>query len=277
MTNSDKANVPNHNEVINILKEVEEKLPREMLAYLVLPNVILTLSGERPIGDGVFWSPDEEGANIILEDLKKIEDSLSSYSNELHFSCSRFNNPNIPNEFGVEYTILYQPGLVNTLERTGLLQESSKAYIIDRIGNNSSEEELHQLIVTELEKDDRWDRVALGDRGAMAQGIALGYPDKAILSAIANKFNYSDRERSFMLEGSADHHYEELVDAEIKFSSYLICPEPRYSYARSLINDQEIKCHEKRWSDILRDFYTSEYFTSLGHDIKFRAKIDQVS
>lgn len=269
---------PNYQNVIEIFKKLEQDLTKELLAYLVLPNVVLTLAGERMLGDGVFWFKKEEDANFALKDLEKIKQVVTKSLDVISFSCSRFENPNIPGELGVEFTILYRPGLMHTLNLTTLVLQESKDNIrhIPSKHTKGAEEEVYGLMLKEVKKDSRWVKYSKDDLSTIVQGIELGYPDKAILSYIDNNYNHHDRERSFFIEGSANHPYEEVIDAEIKFSCYIWCPEPRYSYARSLINDKDIREHEKRWSKILEDFYTSDYFISLGKDTKFRKKLEQI-
>jgi hypothetical protein len=261
--------------VIEIFRSLETDMPRDFLAYLVGPNMVLTLSGERALGDGVYWFKKEADAESTLKELEVLKKVVLKHLDGVNFFCSRFENQNVPDQIGLEYTILYKSGLANALSSTELLPAESISHLLES-ADKMSEQSLHQLVVGELEKDARWDRMSIGDRSAMADGVQLGYPDKAILSCIANNFNYHDRERNFFVDGSANHHYEELVDAEIKFSRYIDCPEPRYSYARSMINDEDIKEHERRWSKVLEDFYTSDYFIELGKDPGFRRKIDKL-
>lgn len=66
------------------------------------------------------------------------------------------------------------------------------------------------------------------------------------------------------------------MPADIRGADYYICPQPVYSYPRSLAGEPDITRHEQLWSKILIGYYTSDFHKTLEKDEKFLEKAKEI-
>ncbi|HEU4914564.1 MAG TPA: hypothetical protein VFT16_04140 [Candidatus Saccharimonadales bacterium] len=249
---------PNIDHAVKIFSSVSEQLGPEYLAYITLPNVVLTLCGARAYCDGVFWSRDNK-------------DLLGKWDKELSALMGVIKGQNVAlwSDAVIEQTVagdkyasyefIVKDGLHYAITHTNLLgpirfedieAEASRAKIIELLVKNLKS----QPALKEYPKESLYD---------IAFGILLGYPDKAILGTILRWNNNGPFE-------------EPLIDADIRGASYYTCPQPIYSYPRHLMTDPAICAHEKLWSGLLKDYYQSDFHTSLEKNDDFRAKVREL-
>lgn len=249
--------MPSAEKAITILSKLHAELGSKYLAYWVLPNTVLTLSGARAYCDGVFW-------NNSNEQLKKwkaeIDDSLVLIRRSLPVVWSESRVQEVrPDELCAGYEIIFDQGLDYVLQNTQFIRSSVLSQLKEERDGKSIVKRLSVDLRTRNELKDYTDE-NLED---MAFGILVGYPDKAILGSVKK---WSE-EANFA---------EKLIDANIAGAGYYSCPQPVYSYPRYLINDPDITAHESQWSGILKDYYSSKFHKDLEKDSNFLKKMKEL-
>lgn len=250
---------PTAQHAIDLLGVVHKELGAAHLAYWTLPNTILTLSGARAFCDGVFWNYAPDGkAEIwhheITEGLKIIEkntDILWSETGIVETSTdTRY----------ASYELITAAGLRYVLSQTELVPSAT----YDPTTNTTySLQEMQEAFTSALKSNSRVNHHTKENLNHIAFGILLGYPDIAITE-------------STLKWEENDPFAEPLIDADIRGAKYYICPQPIYSYPRQLMTNPAIQAHEKLWSQILRDYYTSDFHKMLEKDKSFMNKMKEL-
>lgn len=254
---------PSVDHAIKVFSSISEKLGPEYLAYIVLPNVVLTLCGARAYCDGVFWQNDNKDLlkrwhselAALMEHIKAQNITLwSETAIEQTASGEKYASFELVHEGGLHYattnTGLTNTGLLSSIRLEDIKAEASRAEIIELLVADLKT----QPTLKEYPKESLYD---------IAFGIILGYPDKAILGSLLRRDNN-------------DPFAEPLIDADIRGASYYVCPQPVYSYPRHLMADPTITAHEKLWSGLLKDYYQSDFHTSLEKNGNFQAKLREL-
>jgi hypothetical protein len=244
---------PCANSVIKIFKAIINETDSSKLAYLVTPNVILTLSGVRSYCDGIYYS--EEMKNL-KQWKKEIEECLSLVSK---FTEIQYKNVSVGiasiGDSCVSFDVILKRGAVWSIQRSSLLNHG----VLEILDTTHSVDDFMKLLDDNL----RNDFVDRDIRSHVAFGIALGYPDVAILDYLQD-----DEQR--------DPFSAPYIDADIRGAKYYDCPQPIYQYRRTLITNPEIIAHETLWSNILKEYYTSDFHKSLEADPQFQAKLKEI-
>ena len=245
---------PKAQTAIDILSRLQIQTGPAMLAYWVTPNTILTLSGARAYCDGVFYN--KKGFAELKVWVKEITASIGVLKSltDVYFAASRLDKTNGLEDYA-SYDMVFTQGLTYSLEQT-LLLGSEKHDLVTR---KLSDRRLSLAIRNLLKANPNLKHFNNVNLDHIANGIVLGYPDKAILGSA------SEWEKD-------DPFAEPLMDADIRGSRYYFCPAPIYSYPRSLVNDPTIKAHELLWSSILQDFYKSDFHKTLAKQPEFKKK-----
>ena len=248
---------PNAQTAIKILSQLQAKTSTASVAYWVTPNTILTLSGARAYCDGVFYN---DSKMVLKKWIKEIADSIEVIKSitEVYFASAKVDKT-VSEEDYASYDVVISQGLKYVFEHTNLLSSEKN----DLIAQNLTGKKLMISMCALLKKNGGLKHFNNETLNHIAFGILVGYPDKAILGSVT--------------EWEQDDPFAEpLIDADIRGASYYICPRPTYSYPRYLVTDTIIKAHEELWSSILKDFYTSDFHTSLAKDVQFQKKAKEL-
>lgn len=243
-----------------IIEAIVDELGPGFAAYWVIPNTILTLSGVRAYSDGVFYSA---VISQRKEWQKEIQECLPILSKHLDitFFDSKAATKTTMGDVYVSYDLTHQRGIEYVLKHTKLLKKTQKD-IVSLSGAKGPA--LAGVIAKELRSNTNLKELNAGDLSQIAFGILVGYPDDAVVGAV--KY-WKQPQGAFS---------ERLVDANIRGASYYMCPQPVYSYPRDLITDKTIQRHEKLWSEILMEFYTSSFHQKLSSEDKFIQKMHEL-
>lgn len=248
---------PSAQNAIDILVKLQAKTTVESLAYWIIPNTILTLSGARSLCDGVFYSSDPKMHKKWKAEIYNSIEILKSVTEIIYSEVDRDKNP-MDEEF-TSYTLMIQTGLEYSYNQTTLLGK----YAND-LQNTGLRHKHITKMASILKKHPGLSKYSPENLNHAAFGILLGYPDKAILGAIDGWEN-------------KDPFESKLIDADIRGAGYYHGPMPVYQYPRNLITDKDIVAHERLWSGILRDFYNSDFHKRLAKNSKFKAKIKELN
>jgi hypothetical protein len=243
---------------IEILKQLEDAHGSELLAYWVAPNVVLTLCGARSYCDGVLWDDEGKGLQPIwVKEVSSMFPTLSK-ATELIYSQAGVNQ-GVSSEQYAGYEIATVEGLQHTLQQTKLISSMQK---IDF--KSKDEVELVTSLQVNFNRRNSTIKNLPQCHNDIAFGVLLGYPDLAIISYIEE----DAKERT--------PFSEPYISADIRGADYYVCPQPVYSYPRHLISDPVIQRHEKGWSQILEDYYTSDFHKKLEKHSGFKRKIKEL-
>lgn len=247
---------PNADRAIKILKKVQQACGNALLAYWVLPNIILTLSGARAYCDSVFWEYDQ----APLEDWDtEIKRSLEVVRNTVSITDSAAGiQSGHDNERYASMELLLDDGLQYVLNQTSLLDKREF-----RFSDSATTEDVSSELVTHLREQPQFKDYNDENLNHVTFGIMLGYPDIAISESV-------------LLWEKDDPFMEPLIDADIRGSGYYICPRPVYSYPRHLISNPTITANEQLWSQILKDYYTSAFHKHLESEPEFMNKMEEL-
>lgn len=246
---------PSARTAIDILSELKDKTDTGMLAYFATPNTVLTLSGSRGFCDGIYYHKDQK---VLEKWTKETAEALKLISHNFYHS-EAYIDKNPGEDYFSGYDIISKEGLKNSFEQTVLIGDEKCELLNEELSGEQLMDVLKQLLskhkdLQDLSNDYLYD---------IAFGIQLGYPDKAILGYLKTL-------------DERDKFAEPVIDADIRGADYYWCPQPLYMYPRHLVNDPEINAHEKLWSSILKEFYTSEFHESLAKDPKFKAMASEL-
>lgn len=242
---------------ISILEKLQVNTSPAILAYWVTPNTVLTLSGARAYCDGVFY---DDNKSVLEEWVSELNTSLQyiQSATDVYFAEAKLDKTSSGEPYA-GYDVVTGDGLKYVLLQTNLLPDhNSKLYVKHLSGEKLVTEMVTQLKSQSITKDYTEDNLR-----DVAFGILVGYPDKAIIGSVSEW-------------GKNDPFSEPLIEADIRGARYYLCPQPIYSYPRHLVNDQEIKTNEQLWSDILREFYTSDFHNKLANNPHFKRKAKQL-
>jgi hypothetical protein len=249
---------PSADNAVEVLEKLKASCGPELLAYWVLPNVIVTLSGARAYCDGVFWGDARKGSLEVWN--HEIGETLQTIKNTTPVIFSEYGTQNNPKgENFSSYEIIFEVGLKYVLSKTKLLNNVTR----DDLTSLNDAKQIIKIITTDLKNRPRFNNFKPENLEHMAFGILVGYPDIAITESV-------------LLWEKDDRLGQSLVDADIRGASYYDCPQPVYSYPRHLANDKEIKANEDLWSKILSDYYNSTFHKSLESDPTFMAKMKEL-
>ena len=247
-------NQPSAQTTIHILQTLSKIVGPATTAYFIAPNTVLTLSGARGIADGVFYSSDKTTRDMWRQEITAAMDALKTLVNVYSYSVEEAKNPS--GDTYVTYAFLLREGLEYSLMNTQLLSVSP-----DQLLHQATPATLSQVIKDNLKQESVAKPYSDQDRSYIATGLMLGYPDKAIIGSIGQWWHQGDPFASRMIE------------ADIRGAGYYRCPQPVYSYPRSLAADPDIMQHEALWSSILKDFYESDFHRNLAQNIEFQDKL----
>lgn len=249
--------IPSAKKAIDILEKIGQWCGPQYVAYWVLPNSVLTLSGARAFCDGVFWSDDNDQLDVWKKEINQSLDCMrkiiSVKSFEVEVKTVR------DNEKFASFEIILDEGLRNVLQGTILLDSNPADFEIRGI----TMQDIMEKLIINLRTNRQLDKYSKEDLNHIAFGILVGYPDEAILGTVSDW-------------GDNDSFREPLADADIIGSDFYICPQPIYSYPRHLVNDPVILAHQKQWSTILKDFYSSEFHSTLQANSDFMDKMKEL-
>lgn len=252
------SNTPTAQTAINILEQLVDKVSPANLAYWVTPNSILTLSGARAYCDGVYYHPSKKQLTSWRAEIIESIEALQSIT-DVYFAEAKIDK-STSKEAYVGYDIVFAQGLKFVLDNTEILKNDKQYKLIQQ---KLSGEKLVESLSLSLAQDERFKQHNKENLDHVAFGVLIGYPDKAILGSVSEWDN-------------DDPFAEPLIDADIRGSWYYICPRPVYSYPRHLVNDDTINAHERLWSNILRDFYTSNFHKKLAKNPDFKSKAEDL-
>lgn len=246
-------------QAIEAIQAIADKHGPAHAAYWVLPNTVLTLAGARPYCDGVFYS-DNPGARRIWEHeiqvcRPQLEDHLSIIALDIDINTSPGGDDY------VSYDLIHRDGLEYALSQTQLLTEAQKSNLL---ANAKSLATGMDTLDQPLAKAPRLRTYSANKIRDVATGILLGYPDEAMLGLLDN------------FDETAPYPYDKVAHAAIKHAAYYRCPQPVYDYPKKLRANPAIAHHEKLWSTILDDFYTSSFHKLLVKDKAFQNKMSQL-
>ena len=250
------SNIPSAQTAIDILTGLQNKVGSPSLAYWVTPNSVLTLSGARAYCDGVFYHPGENQLSQLTEWVDQLNTTIEALTSvaDVYFAEAKIDKTTSGEKFA-SYDALFTQGLKFVLDTTKLLGGDK----FELIGQKPTGEKLTEAMRSLLKQKEKTKHMSKESLDRIAVGILLGYPDEAILSSV------------FEWEND-DPFAEPLIDADIRGSRYYICPQPVYSYPRSMVTNPKINAHEQRWSKILQDFYTSSFHKTLAKNPDFKSK-----
>lgn len=252
---------PDSHKAIDTLQTIHLKLHESApLAYLCMPNVVLTLAGARGYADGVFYNSDEN----ILENWKhEIEDVLDKLDQVLPIRYSVESGKNIAGKTYVSFDFISPANTAVIMKNYSFLTDEDSDKFIQQIDDNVNGFECLFEIVRKKSQFSKLSDIVVRD---IAAGILLGYPEQAILTT-APLFEQEYEKYSDL----------GLMSASISQSDKFKCPAPVYEYPKSLANDATIIEHEKSWSKALDTFYSSKFFAELQDDLYFADKIESIS
>lgn len=249
------ANAPSAEKAIALISFIHDELGPAAAAFLVGPNVVLTLAGARPICDQVYYSTQKKQQ---AEWLGEIETVLAALQDHTSFWAKTEASKNPVGDSYVSYDALFADGLAWALSQTPLLSDDQKTALLAA----PLSEKLFDQLTALLAHNNSFRHLSGEQRQHIASGILLGYPDKAILGSVEL--------------WDADPFHEQLIAADIRGASYYPCPQPVYDYPRSLISDPSIQAHEQLWNTILKDFYQSDFHQMLSSRPAFKHKIAEL-
>jgi len=249
---------PTVDRAIKIFSHISDQLGPKYLAYWVLPNIVLTLSGARAYCDSVFWDDDQKG--LLEAWSSEIEKSLAVVKKqiEIEWSLVGVQEPR-PNEKYAGMELITKGGLQYVLSKTELFKGLNVRNI--KFADYKDFDVLKPFMQN-LESQTRFKDYPKDDFGNIAFGILLGYPDKAVAV-----FSPNPKEDIFE---------ENRIDADIRGAGYYVCPQPVYDYPRHLMNDPTIAAHEKLWSTLLEDYYKSSFHKNLEKNKDFQTKMREL-
>lgn len=240
---------------IKILSDIQIGLGDAALAYWVGPNTILTLADARAFCDGIFWNGDKKILSAWVQEISSAIPLIKSASS-LVWSEIEIQEPR-KGETCASYELLFKDGLETVLGQTRLITADDLALGNKRLGFR----EILGRIEEVLHAKPEFKQHSREDLNHIAFGILLGYPDEAITESV---LAWHSEDEPFS---------EKSIPADISGADYYVCPQPVYSYPRRLVNNPTIKAHEKRWSDILNDYYHSDFHKKLESNVDFNAKM----
>lgn len=249
---------PNAQKAITILRKLKKECGPASLAYFALPNVILTLSGARAYCDGVFWDDDQKG--LLKTWNKEINESLVVLEriSDIFLAKASITEAR-PGETYAGYELLTKDGLEYSLKNSKLVRHTP----LESFLRLKSFEDIQGLVIDDLKNQDSLRDKTKEDLQHISFGFLLGYPDAAVLAVNP--------------EPDADDPFRQSsVNANIRGSGYYICPQPDYFYPYSLYGNPEIVQNEQQWSNILIDYYTSDFHKELEEDLTFQAKLKEL-
>lgn len=251
--------MPSAQRAIEIYSAIASELDAAFLAYWVAPNVVLTLSGARAFADGVFWDDQRQG--LLATWQKEIQQSLAVLQKTVPLQWSEAIQIEArPGEVFAGFELLTREGLRQVLQNTKLFPGLS----LEAIDSNVSAIDVQSLMIENLkQQQQQFATVGKEDLQHISFGALLGYPDQAIVGSI-------------MPSGPEGARPEQEVAARISKADYYDCPQPVYSYPKSLVNDPDIQEHEQLWSSILADYYASDFHTQLEQSNAFKAKVREI-
>jgi len=227
---------------------IKDKLGASYAAYLVLPNVVLTLADARGFGDAVFYSPHQTQLKQWQTEVKAIMKILDTLDCCHVFGISQ-------NSLGLDYIsydFISKPGLKNTLGRYSFLDQKACQSMLEVNFMSTSPSPME--ILKHLPALQKYDDETIGH---ILSGIGLGYPEQAIL------------DQAEVLELENQGQEPEVLDAKIWGADFYDCPQPIYSFLPASKNIPGIVSHQKLWSQILKDFYNSDFYKNLAKNSIF--------
>jgi hypothetical protein len=262
MNKNKKPPAPKAESAIRRLTPVAEKLGPRYAAFFVLPNVVLTLAGARTYADGVFYHPESiKQAEIWRDEIAK---GLRVLQEAEPMAVRVSIKPSLGQQM-VSYDMLLQQNIesifgnyswMDAIDRSIVLRAQFDFKLFDRLTAVIAGKDLGKGFDPPARRSDEVNSHVM-------TGMLLGYPQPAIQDALT-----TDRSGPFA---------PVLVDADIRGAAYYRCPQPVYQYGRGLVKNPLINAHEKLWSGILEDFYSSSFHKNLAADPEFAAQIEAIT
>ena len=242
---------------VAVVDKIIDSLDRSMAAYIVLPNVVLTLSNSRVFADGVFYSEDKSQRQQWLDDLSNIKNLFTGLDIEMFL----MEHTNPAGHHYVAYEIYDPNGLASLLAGYSFISSDQLA----DIGVDTSFEQIEIMIAAAAKEDARSRDFTKSQIDDVVQGVIFGYPEVAIFGVT-----------SLMDDNTGDYDSSRVLSASISCADYYRCPQPVCDYPKTILNDYQILKHEQAWSSILRDFYDSDTHRGLENDDSFMAKVAEL-
>lgn len=229
-------------QALEILKHIEKAMPA-MLPCMLRSDIVLTISGARALTTYI------ESSELPETQRQKLIDYLSSRNIALFEEIL----PGYPNEINTNWYILHEaefqavpiryPNFIKYQMPKKRIKNFTElivwTYMHEGLIRNFFVDRSFPLADDEFMKA----QFAAHD---VRFGILLGYPMKAILGDIT----VSEKRKT---------HAATIAYADAHDSA-----QPTYTIDDALIDDPQIKIHQKLWSDILSLVYESEWYKSLN-------------
>lgn len=257
-------NQPTAQNAINILEQLQDQIGSVLLAYWVTPNTVLTLSDARAYCDGVFYGKNRAELEAWTKEIANSIEVLKSITN-VYFSEATIDSNG--EEDLASYEVITSQGLHYSFERTALLGASEHKILLQ----NKAPKTLKTAMCKLLKANKKLSHFSDENIKHIAFGILVGYPDQAILGS-AEEWEFEDN----LPKDKKDSYKDSLVFAKIQDAGFYDCPQPIYSYPRKLATDPTIKAHERLWSTILQDFYSSDFHQTLAKNPDFHQKAKEL-
>lgn len=250
---------PGVDRAVKIFSSISGQLGPQYLAYLTLPNVVLTMCGARAYCDGIFWQNDNE--NLLKKWHKELSTLMEAVKGQgvTLWSDTAIEQAVVSGKKYAGFELITRDGLRYAIAHTDLLG-SIRPEDIEAEELSTS---MTELLTTDLRKQSALKDYPKESLHDIAFGILLGYPDEAISESV-------------LRWGDDDPFAEPLIDADIRGANYYVCPQPVYLYPRRLVANSAIVAHEKLWSGLLKGYYQSDFHTSLEKNRNFQAKLREL-
>jgi len=240
-------------EVAELVSKIYELAGPELGCRFVEPNVVLTLAGMKGRTD-IHWIPESLQLHQGFRRLEKALQADGIFMN-WGFATERDTDIGITNPRG--------------LQRAVSLSRIPGTPAPETIRESMSIEELfrwHQKLIRSLKQAQKKNKIPKEvEVDILCQGIPLGYPDQAIADFEHCYRNRGDFDTDMMRADILSIHpkAQEYHGAIPEFSLY---PEHK--------DDPRIAEYVATCREILKEFYSSEWFTAIDHDSSFRTAVD---
>lgn len=232
---------PEVESVIEVLKSVEAALGAGACARLVESNIVLTLAGER--GQTEYFGDSLEAGETDAKLLNPILEAAG-----IRLSA-------LPSQGG---RLLMN---IDSLEGYERVSKNSRIPGIEPFDKSGGWEGLQNWVTTSSKgvNEACLDRriVTHGTPDNIFAGAIKGYPDRAVIGI----FSIPDTYENMGLFNKARIAHADAYDAA----------QPIYTFLKDDANSPDIIEHQQRWSEILEQFYESDYHKRLAAQPEFIA------
>lgn len=241
---------PSFERAIERAQKLYEKLGPRLGAYLVQPNVVLTLAGARGQTEFFIDNPTQKD----VEQLKKLREETAG--GDVIFTPSEVRKDRRTPFLGVSVDV--RDGYISAFRNSHLANLPPPPSDADWRSLVKWHQDAQASL---LEKQKRGEIPANMELDHVLIGIEKGYPDVAVMSAMS-VYAIEDKEQREKAE-------EKLLLTDIPHSREYSCAEPNFDYGEEYKNHPDIMKTEKEWGEILSKFYDSEWHKNLAQNSDF--------